>query len=105
MLLLDDLHQAGLATVEMLHYLARHAAPARLLVLATLRTGEGADALDVLADVTQRLDLGPLPDEAVTRLAEEAGQGELAATILRRTRGHPLFVVETICVRWHHSRR
>jgi len=74
-------------------------------VLATLRTGEGADALDVLADVTQRLDLGPLPDEAVTRLAEEAGQGELAATILRRTRGHPLFVVETICVRWHHSRR
>ena len=47
LLLLDDLHQAGLATVELLHYLARHAAPARLLVLATLRTDEGADALDV----------------------------------------------------------
>ena len=69
LLLLDDLHQAGLATVELLHYLARHAAPARLLVLATLRTDEGSDALDVLADVAQRLDLGPLPDEAVTRLA------------------------------------
>ena len=96
LLLLDDLHQAGLTTVELLHYLARHAAPARLLVLATLRTGEGADALDVMADVAQRLDLGPLPDEAVTRLAAEAGQGELAATILRRTRGHPLFVVETL---------
>ena len=41
LLLLDDLHQAGLATVELLHYLARHAAPARLLVLATLRTDEG----------------------------------------------------------------
>jgi DNA-binding SARP family transcriptional activator len=96
LLLLDDLHQAGLATVELLHYLARHAAPARLLVLATLRTGEGADALDVLADVAHRLDVGPLPDQAVTRMAEEAGQGELAATILRRTRGHPLFVVETL---------
>ena len=96
LLLLDDLHQASLATVELLHYLARHAAPARLLVLATLRTDEGADALDILADVAQRLDLGPLPDEAVTRLAEEAGHGELAATILRRTRGHPLFVVETL---------
>ena len=79
LLLLDDLHNAGLATVELLHYLARHAAPARLLVLATLRTEEGADALDVLADVAQRLDLGPLPDAAVTRLAQEAGQGELAA--------------------------
>ena len=96
LLLLDDLHQAGLATVELLHYLARHAAPARLLVLGTLRTHEGADALDVLADVAQRLDLGPLPEEAVTRLVEEAGQGALAATILRRTRGHPLFVVETL---------
>jgi len=96
LLLLDDLHQAGLATVELLHYLARHAAPARLLVLATLRTDEGADALDVLADVSQRLDLGPLPDAAVIRLADEAGQGELAAAILRRTRGHPLFVVETL---------
>jgi DNA-binding SARP family transcriptional activator len=96
LLLLDDLHQAGTATVELLHYLARHAAPARLLVLVTLRTGEGADALDVLADAALRLDLGPLPDEAVTRLAEEAGQGALAATILRRTRGHPLFVVETL---------
>ena len=96
LLLLDDLHQAGLTTVELLHYLARHVAPARLLVLATLRTDEGADALDVLAEVAQRLDLGPLPDEAVTRLAEEAGQGALAATILRRTRGHPLFVVETL---------
>ena len=96
LLLLDDLHQAGLATVELLHYLARHAAPARLLVLATLRTDEGSDALDVLADVAQRLDLGPLPDEAVTRLAQEAGQGELAAAIMHRTRGHPLFVVETL---------
>ena len=44
LLLLDDLHQAGLTTVELLHYLARHVAPARLLVLATLRTDEGADA-------------------------------------------------------------
>ena len=36
-LVVDDLHNAGLATVELLHYLARHCAEARLLVLATVR--------------------------------------------------------------------
>ena len=49
LLLLDDLHNAGLATVELLHYLARRAGGARLLVSATVRAEEGADLLDTLA--------------------------------------------------------
>ncbi len=96
LLVLDDLHNAGLATVELLHYLARHLVGVRLLVLGTIRTEEGEDALDALADVTVRLDLGPLPADAVARLAADAGQRELAETILHRTRGHTLFVVETL---------
>ena len=93
---LDDLHNAGLSTVELVHYLTRRLAPARLLVVATVRAGEGAPALDLLADVTARLDLGPLDAEAVRRLAADRGRGELAEQILRRTRGHPLFVVEAL---------
>ena len=62
LLLLDDLHNAGLATVELLHYLARHA-HGRLLLLATVRDEEGAGALRALADVATRVELGPLPPE------------------------------------------
>ena len=96
LLLLDDLHNTGLATVDLLHYLARHAGSSRLLVVATLRAEEGAAALDELAEVGDRLDVGPLSAEAVTRLAAEVGRADLASTILRRTRGHTLFVVETL---------
>jgi DNA-binding SARP family transcriptional activator len=95
LLLLDDLHNAGLATVELLHYLARHAR-GRLLILATVRAEEGAPALRALAEVATRLDLGPLPEDAVTSLATSAGQARLAARILHRTGGHALFVVETL---------
>lgn len=95
LLLLDDLHNAGLATVELLHYLARHAR-GRLLILATVRAEEGAPALHTLAEVATRLELGPLPAEAVTSLATGAGQAHLAPRILHRTGGHALFVVETL---------
>jgi len=95
LLLLDDLHNAGLATVELLHYLARHAR-GRLLILATVRAEEGAPALHALAEVATRLELGPLPPDAVTSLATSAGQAQLAPRILHRTGGHALFVVETL---------
>ncbi|HVV21395.1 MAG TPA: AAA family ATPase [Pseudonocardiaceae bacterium] len=96
LLLLDDLHNAGAASVELLHYVARHLAGSRVLALATVRAEEGAAALDALADVAERVDLGPLDAAAVTALAVADGQAELADTILRRTRGHTLFVVETL---------
>ncbi|MDN5861257.1 MAG: AAA family ATPase, partial [Pseudonocardia sp.] len=96
LLLLDDLHNAGLATVELLHFLARHLGRSRLLVLATVRIDEGDAALHALSDVAGRLDLGPLPAEAVIRLAAAAGQMDQAQAILQRTRGHTMFVVETL---------
>jgi DNA-binding SARP family transcriptional activator len=95
-LLLDDLHHAGIATVELLHYLARHAAPSRLMVLATVRVEEGQQVLDLLDEVADRVEVGPLGTDAIARLAADAGQAELAAEIEARTRGHTLFVVETL---------
>jgi len=96
LLVLDDVQHAGLATVEVLHYLTRHTREGRLLVVAALRSDEGAETLRRLADVGQRLDLGPLDEDAVRRLAERAGLAEQAGHIMAGTRGHPLFVVETI---------
>ncbi len=93
---LDDLHNAGRATIELLHYLARHASTSRLLIIATVRSEEGIAVLDPLADVASRLDIGPLPADAVSRLASAAGQERLLDHIQRQTRGHALFVVETL---------
>ncbi len=96
LLMLDDLHNAGLATVEQLHLLSRTAGAEPLLVVATLRTAEGAEAVRRLEPVAEQLVLGPLPDDAVHRLAEAAGHPELGDSIVRRTRGHALSVVETL---------
>jgi DNA-binding SARP family transcriptional activator len=96
LLSLDDLQNAGQASVELLHYLIRHARRGRLLVIATVRADEGAAAISSLADVSDRIDLGVLPASAVAALAAEAGLAEQADSIMGRTRGHTLFVVETL---------
>ncbi|MDQ6873932.1 MAG: AAA family ATPase [Actinomycetota bacterium] len=96
LLLIDDLHHAGLAVTGLLHYLSRHAGNSRLMVLTTVRTEEGAEALAALADVARRLELSALPAQAVTQLAAAAGHADRAEAILRRTGGHPLYVVETL---------
>ncbi|WP_162605876.1 ATP-binding protein [Jiangella aurantiaca] len=96
LLVVDDLHNAGVATVELLHYLGRHTPGGRLLVVATVRAEEGERVLATLAGVSERLEVGPLDEQAISRLAAEAGQETHGAEIARRTRGHTLFVVETL---------
>jgi DNA-binding SARP family transcriptional activator len=96
LLVLDDLHNAGVATIELLHYLGRHAADARLLTIATVRSEEGRRGLAALAPVAERVDLGPLDTRAIARLAADAGQEAHVAQIEGRTRGHTLFVVEIL---------
>jgi len=96
LLLVDDLQYAGQSTVELLHYLGRHAGGGRLLTLATVRAENEADIGAALAPVATSITLGPLGPEAVSQLAAEAGQSELAGQILQRTGGHTLFVVEVL---------
>jgi predicted ATPase len=95
LLLLDDVHNAGAATVQLLREVTRGRGT-RLLVVGTVRRAAGDAMLGALADVATRLDLGPLPPGAVTRLATEAGWADLAGDIRDRTGGHPLFVTETL---------
>jgi DNA-binding SARP family transcriptional activator/tetratricopeptide (TPR) repeat protein len=95
-LLLDDLHNAGAATVEFLHFLLRHLRRSRLLVLATCRVEEGSEVVGELADITERLELGPLPDTAVATLARRFGAEDQGAQILAATRGHTLSVMEML---------
>ncbi len=96
LVLVDDLQYAGQSTVELLHFLGRQLAGARLLMLATLRAENDAQIGAALAPVASRVEVGPLGPDAVAQLARAAGQGELADSILERTRGHTLFVVEVL---------
>jgi DNA-binding SARP family transcriptional activator/tetratricopeptide (TPR) repeat protein len=93
---LDDLHNAGRSTIEFLHYLARHGGNARLLIVATARIEHERDVVDPLAGVAGRIELGMLPAAAVRQLAVAAGLADQAEHVLIRTRGHALFVVETL---------
>jgi len=95
-LLLDDLHDAGATTVEAVHYLARRATGARLLVLCTLRPEEGSAALATLGEVASALEPAPLTPRGVALLAEHAGLGEHADAVAASTRGHPFFVAEVL---------
>jgi DNA-binding SARP family transcriptional activator/energy-coupling factor transporter ATP-binding protein EcfA2 len=96
LLMLDDLQNAGTATLELLHYLAARPGHDRLLLLATVRSEEGSEAIHTLSGVADRIEVGPLAPDVVALLAARAGAPQLAEDVLRRTRGHTLFVVETL---------
>ena len=92
----DDLQRAGRSTIELLHYLARHLGGAQVLLAVAARTGEGEEVVDLLREVGTTVPLGPLPVDAVALLAGRAGHEARAADVMRRTGGHPLFVVEVL---------
>jgi DNA-binding SARP family transcriptional activator len=96
LLVLDDLQYAGKSTVEFTHYLSRHLSRGRLLVVVTVRAEDHEQAGALLAPAATRVELGLLGPAAVAQLAREGGQEGLTETILRRTRGHVLFVVEVV---------
>ena len=96
LLFLDDLHLAGSSTLELLHFLARRVGGCRVLVLATVRAEESGEVLDTLGELATRRDIGPLPESAVRELARRSGAAELAGQIMARTRGHSLYVVESL---------
>jgi DNA-binding SARP family transcriptional activator len=96
LLVVDDLQYGGQSTLELLHFLGRRLASARLLIVITVRAENSAKVAAALEPVATPLEVGPLDQAAVAQLASDAGQGSLAADILHRTRGHTLFVVEVL---------
>ena len=103
-LLLDDLHAADRGTLEFLHLARRALAEARVLLLATRRTGAGntteLDALSApeeLAGWTETLELRALDRRDVRRLLEATLGGPVAEDLLEavaaRSQGLPLLTV------------
>ncbi|MFN0183735.1 MAG: ATP-binding protein [Aquabacterium sp.] len=103
-LMLDDLHYADSASIELLQGLTGGPACAWLLAL---RPGAGEPALQAWvgglqqAATTFQLALGPLDAAGMMRLLESVGatpwaSPEQAHRLIRHTGGNPLFVLETL---------
>lgn len=101
-LVIEDLHWADEATLDMLRFLGRRIRGARVLVLLTYRDDALApdEALRVtLGDLathrsTRRVALGPLSEQAVGQLAEASGLEP--RELYELTGGSPFFVAEVL---------
>jgi len=101
-LVLEDVHWADEATLDVLKLLARRIEPTRALALASYRD----DELDrdhplriVLGELAtfgaiERLSVEPLSETAVAKLAEPRGVN--ATELYRVTRGNPFFINEVL---------
>jgi DNA-binding CsgD family transcriptional regulator/tetratricopeptide (TPR) repeat protein len=98
----EDVHWADEATLDVLRLLGRRIATVPVLLIATYRDDEldRSHPLRVMLgelsrrDTTSRLRLEPLSLEAVAELAEPFGVD--AAELHRRTAGNPFFVTEAL---------
>ena len=104
LLLLEDVHWADEATLDILRYLGRRLAGLRLMILATYRSEEvGRDHpltvvmgdLAGLAGVV-RMQLPALSVAGVRQLLEAAGSALDADATFQRTGGNPFYVTEVL---------
>jgi len=104
LLLLEDVHWADEATLDILRFLGRRLAGARLMILATFRSEEvGRDhpLTVVLGDLATlpgvvRMQLPALTVAGVRQLLEAEGSALDAEAIFRRTAGNPFYVTEVL---------
>ncbi len=112
LVILDDLHWADPSSLGLLHYLARSAASARVLILGTYRAEELGEAfegqasfLDTLRlmrreDLLAEISLGRLkrPDleELLRATLRDNPPAELAELLYPETEGNPLFIIEIL---------
>ena len=99
---LEDLHWADEATLDVLRLLARRLGTVPALVVATYRDDELDNAHPLrrvlgefaTTDVVRRMGLAPLSPAAVAQLAGRRGVD--ADELYRKTAGNPFFVVEAL---------
>jgi tRNA A-37 threonylcarbamoyl transferase component Bud32/tetratricopeptide (TPR) repeat protein len=104
-LVIDDLQWADADSMALLAEIVRKPGAPSLLLVGTLRTGQGEvhDVRAALGDVTP-LALGALPPEdaeALVRATLEGAGGDVgsAGEIAREAQGHPLFIDELVRAR------
>ena len=104
LLVLEDLHWADEATLELVRFLGRRLDGLQLLAVATFRddeVGPGDRLTGVLGDLASlsgvaRMHLSPLTVDAVAALVSTAGSAADPPTLHARTGGNPFFVSEVL---------
>jgi DNA-binding CsgD family transcriptional regulator/tetratricopeptide (TPR) repeat protein len=100
-LIIEDVHWADHATIDLLRYLARRMVTLRAMIILTFRPDELTEshAITLLlnnlpANVTTRLDLVPLTPAGVAQLQHESGV--IVEGLFEATGGNPFFVSEIL---------
>ena len=101
-LVVEDVHWADRATLDLLHFLSRRLRDTSVLMVVTYRddgTEVGPDLRRTLGDLvtrgtTRRLTVPPLTRAAVAQLTRASGVG--ADELYRLTAGNPFFVTEAL---------
>ena len=104
LLLLEDVHWADEATLDILRFLGRRLAGMRLMILATFRSEEadGDHPLTiVMGDLAAlpgviRMQLPALSRSGVQRLLDDAGSVLNTEEVYQRTGGNPFYVTEVL---------
>jgi DNA-binding SARP family transcriptional activator len=106
-LLLDDLHWADEATLQLLHFLGRHLGGSDLLIVAAFRSEEmmGESSLSMLVAETKRsewgrcISLGSLSEAELSRMLSERLADPCSPTLVhelfKRSVGNPFVALQT----------
>ncbi|GAA3218162.1 hypothetical protein GCM10010468_41470 [Actinocorallia longicatena] len=91
-LILDDLHWADQATVELLDHLVRHPPRGRVLVALAYRPVQAMPRLGALAEYGEQITVGPLSLEEVAELLGPEIGRERCARLYEASGGNPFYL-------------
>lgn len=101
--IIDDIHWADRASLQLLHFIARDTRQSALRVIATYRDGEAeaSDNASVVADIEREADsirLSGLRNDAIQAIARELGieSSDTVRSVAERTGGNPFFATELL---------
>lgn len=102
LLVIEDIHWADDATLDLLRFLSRRIRTAPVLALVTFRNDEPDSTrrlasfwADLPRDVRERIEVSPLSVDGVARLASRHGRSPREVHAL--TGGNPFYVTEYLC--------
>ena len=100
LLLLEDLHWADVASLELLRFLSAQLRDARLLFVCSYRPGERPDLPQLLPDFTllplTRLTVPQVADLCAAVLGESGRQPHLVDFVRQQSEGNTFFIVEVM---------